>query len=438
MSPIPDGAERIAIFRLPDLDPVTTLTGDPTVDSLHKVACRLEKNGTGTGQFSITLDDAAHALIEINDVAAIRRDGVTVAALLIEQISENTLSNENGSEENATYIGRLMGACLEWAVIAPAHGDDFQPVEEDAVLDWRSWRYDPADDAWAPANEIMTVAAAEAGAWPHQPMAAQFDLTTGATMILASGADGDYASTGWFLFRKVITIPVGGRHGIELLMDDLGAFWVDAIQQLDVSPTEGFITASFKRLELSTGDHVFTWAVFNFEDPENPGFGLGPAAMAYNLYKADLQDRPLAGGFYDVSDSSVDVLYVDEDPFPGMTVGEDLLDLIGEAQTRGAIPWVDPSFTKLLDSNGDAFAREVGLTTKTGTTTILAFLDELVASGRISRWCYRPDGVTLDVFAPGYTTRPTPTGYPTGIELDPADPDDPTTGQVVELGRVIT
>jgi len=423
---IPSSGAFVVAYRPPDFDAVATPV------TTHMVTIRPQKNGPGTFGVAITLDDPAHALIQVNDVIAIRRDGTTVAAGLVEMIDEHTLDEQGGARQIALYSGRLVGAFAEWAVIAPALGDGHRPVEDDSVWDWRSPRYDPADDAWDDSTEIMTVAAAEAGGWPHQPMAADFDLTTGAMMICDASGDDTYADAFWRLFYRDITITTPGRYAIENLMDDKGMFWVDGIEQLDVRVEDGFVRASFKRLELSAGTHRFCWAVLNVEDPENPGLGLGPSALAYNLYKADLQDHPLADGDSWISDDNTKVLYVGEDPFPGMTIGDDLTQLIDEAQARGAITWCVPTFDKDDDSNGDPWDRELGVTTKTGTTTILQFLDELVASGRIARWRWRPDGVHLDVFAPGYSTRPG------DVELEPAPVDDPTTGQLIHLDRKIT
>lgn len=434
MTAIPGTGNLIDVYRL---HYSSGYVAQATPDAPFGLSWRTEKNGTGTGTFTIPLDDSAYGDIGINDVAAIRRDGTTVAALVIEQIDEHLLDADGGAKQVATYTGRLAGVFLDWAIIAPALGAGRKPIEEDAVFDWRSPRYDDSLDAWVASNEIMTVFDAESGDWPHQPMAENYDLTTGSMMILDSSGDDAYAPFGWYLFRRVFTITDGGRYAIESLMDDLGLFWVDGLQQLDVPLEDGFVSASFKRLDLSAGTHLFTWAVFNLEDSGNPGFGLGPAALAYNLYKADLQDRPLDGGYYEVSDSSTEVLFVGEDPWPGMTVGDILIQLLDEAQARGTsasthgLTWLAPSFDAVDDSNGDPWPREPGTTTKTGTTTLLAFMDELVASGRVAQWRIRPDGVTWDAFAPGYTS-------PTAVTLDPATATDPLTGQLVGFDRKIT
>jgi hypothetical protein len=422
---IPATGDLVAVYRLP------TYTLQATPEAPHGVSFRTEENGPGTAQFSIPLDDTAYPDIAINDVAAIRRDGDTVASMLIEMIHEHTLDAQGGARQVATYSGRLVGAFLEWAVIAPALGDQSKPIEEDAVFDWRSPRYDPADDSWAASTEIMTVAAAKAGGWPTQPMGQDFTDSTNAQMIWdSSGTDSD-ADEGTCLFYRDITITTGGRHGLEVLMDNDGYVWVDGIQVLEINQNDGYHRVSFKRLELTAGVHRFCFQVRNI-DVDNP------AALAYNLFKTDQQDRPMPGvAVIATSSASTQVLSY-PDPFPGMTVGEILLDLIDEAQTRGVFPWCAPSFSETVDSDGATWDREVGITTKTGTTTLLQFLDELVAQGRISQWRWSADGETFDVFAPGYSNRPTGTGYPTGVELEPAPVDDPRSGQVIELDRRIT
>lgn len=429
VSPGVPPAPPVLVYRLPDFELV-----NPQPSAAFGVSCMVEKNGTGSGSFSTPLDDPSYGVIGINDVVAVMRGGEVVQAFVIEEYDEHTLDEQEGSHRTITYVGRGVGVFLEWAVVFPADGDQRKPIEDDSVWDWRSSRYDPADDPWEPANEIMSVATAEAGAWPHQPMGQKFDLTTGAQMIGGPSGDDAYAPMGWTLGYIDINVEVTGRHAIELLMDDKGTFWGDTVEELDIPAEDGFVTASFKRLNMTAGVHRFCFAWFNFEDPENPGFGLGPSAMAFNFYKADLQDRPLAGGQYVISDSNVQVLEVGDDPWPGMTIGEDFADnLLPEAQARNKIPWVEPSFDKMDDSNGDPWDREVGITTKTGTTNYLQFLDELVAANRISQWRCRltVPTVTFDLFAPGYSN-------PSGVTLDPAPVDDPRTGQLVQLDRRVT
>lgn len=428
---VPASGNLVDVYGTPNFSDVAT------PEAPFDISYQLEENGCGSGSFSIPLDDTSFPDIDVNDVVALRRDGTTAFSLLVEQPAHHTLDAGEGSSLTATYVGRSTAACLEWGVIAPALGELAQPVEEDAVFDWRSPRYDPADDAWASSTEIMSVADAQGGGWPHQPMGDKFDLTTGAQMILSASGDDDYAPLGWYLFYRDITITVPGRHAIEMLMDDWGFFYVDGTQQYEVRPEDGFITASFKRLELSAGTHRFCWAIYNFEDPDNPGLGLGPAALAYNLYKADLQDNPLSGGLYLVSDSSTKVLEIGTGAAPGMTVGDILGQLVAENQALGVFPWLAPSFSKPDDSNSDGWDREVGITTKTGTT-LLQFLDELVASRRISQWRVQNDSITFDLFRPDYASRPTFTGYPSGYALTPAPVNDPRSGQLIQLDRKIT
>lgn len=422
MAPIPGTGNAIDVYRLPDYD----LIGTPT--TAHDVMYRPEKNGCGTGSFTVAMaDDAAYGDIQINDVAAIRRDGATVAALVIEQIVERTLDENGAARQTCTYSGRLVGCFLEWAVIAPALGDQAKPVEEDAVFDWRSPRYDPANDPWENATEIMTVTAAKAGGWPTTPMGQDFTDSTGAFMIWHSSGDDTDAPVGTCLFYEDIVITDPGRYVLETFVDNEGPVYVDGIEVLDISQTEGYHRASFKAMTLTADTHRFCWAVNNIN---------GPAAMAYNLFKADHQNHQLAGTFVISKSTSATQVLEYPDPFPGMWVTEILRRLVVEARDgavdafRDCFPWLDCSFEDDEDSNTDPVDR-ISVTTKTGTT-YLQFLDELVAAGHIARWRVRPNGSTFDVFAPGYSTRPG------DVELEPATGLDPATGELLELNRKIT
>lgn len=431
----------IQIQRLPSLPDVAIPT------TAHGFSCQSELNATGNAEFTINLDDPEYVNIGINDIAQCNAGDGEVFSMLIEQIVEHTLDPAGGSKETATYSGRGNAAVLEWAVVAPAFGDQVKPVEDDSTWDWRSPRYDPDlyGDSWASATEICTVddaadssEGAGDGLWPTQPMADRFTLGTGAFMIAEAGATTELANRFWRLYYRDITITVPGRYGIEMLMDDSGFFWVNGQQQYEVQHEDGFKTASFKQLELTAGTHRFCWAVFNFEDPDNPGSGLGPAALAYNLYKADLQWLPLEDGDSWVSDSNTKVLYVDDDPWPGMTVGDIVEQMIAEAQDRGAIPFIETgTFDETEDSDGASWDR-ISYTTKTGTTTILQVLEELVAAGRVEQWRLT-GGMELELYAPGYSNTPLfDPPYDAGYTIEPAPALDPNTGQLLLLDRVIT
>jgi hypothetical protein len=347
--------------------------------------------------------------------------------LLVELIDERTLDAQGGARQSATYIGRLVGAFMEWGAVVPLYGDEQKPVEEDSVFDWRSPRYDMALDTWVDATEYMTVTAAKAGGWPTQPMGEDFTDSTGAMMIGPSTGSSTDAPLGTWLAIDDVDVPISGRYGLEVLMDNEGTFWDRTVQLLDVNENDGFFRVSYKLLEMTEGPHRLAFEVRNIS-------GLGgdnPTALAYNLFKTDQQGFPIETELIAMSDSTTQICEY-PDPFPGMTPGDDLLQLLATLDMDyGCLTWVIPTFGAVNDSNGDPFPRDPGLTTKTATTSLLSFLDEMAAGGRISRWRFRPDGVTLDVFAPGYMSGD-------GALLEPAPVDDPRSGAVIELNRRIT
>lgn len=449
----------VDIYRYPALD---TLIASPV--TARDASWHPLKNASGSGVFTISADDPDAGDIQVNDVAVFHNDdGTSVASMICQEAFEHTLDPREGGGQVITWRGPLTGGALGWMLVEPAGGDQRLPIEEDAVFDWRGHYYDPANDSWAAATEIVSVddaADSEEGAadgdWPHQPMAGTvrtsgngsggFDRLSGgvsppAQMIAESGATTTLADKGWRLYRYPITVSAddAGRWGIELIMDNWGYFWVDGIQHLHVRPEDGFISATFKAWDMSAGDHLLTFAVFNFEDEENPGEGQGPAALAFNLYKCDNMNQPLPDSPYLVSDSTVEVLYTDEDPWPGMTVGEIVLDLLGIYHARpSSEAWLTATFDATEDSLGNAWERVPGITTKTGTTSYEALLGELVASGRLGMWEVEWDAQTFNLRAPGVTTRPTTVDFPDGIELTPAPALNPNTGELVLLDRRVT
>lgn len=433
-TPVPAVGAAIEVFALPDMaslgtQPVTTFG----------VSGQRELSGTGFGQFSVALDDpAAGVIVPGLHVGAIRRtppggSAATVLTFEIEEVDEHTIDEQGGARQVATFKGRGSAVGLDRVKVWPSMGHRSLPKEIDAVHDWRRYQFDIVASGWVAATEICTVAAASDissgegnGLWPTQPMGDDFTFATGAYMIWSSDGTTTVADPGWALFVLDVEIDPGGRHGVEVLMDNDGFFWIDTVQMLEVNQFDGYHRVSFKRVEnLTTGWHRFSFAVRNIA-----GNGPNPGALAFNLFKVDQQDRPQRDDSNQelppiaISDSQVRVLHVGNDPWPGWNVGEILLEHWTTGVDRNLATWFDLDFTASVDSNGDPWpAIDPGYVTKTGHTSVLGVLDELTAEGLVSMWRVLPDGVTLQVFAPGYTEA-------SGATLEPSPVADPTTGQI--------
>lgn len=445
MTAIPSTGNLIDVYRLP------SLTAQATPDAPFDISWRMENNGPGTGSFSIPLDDTAYGDIDINDVATIRADGRWFS-FVIERIEERHLSPQEGGGKTATYMGRGVGMVLEWApVTGSVPGNNHSPVEDDVVHDWRSLFYDPATygDTWAAGTEVDSVSDARgdnagSGSWPHFPMANNFDvdsggLTPAAQMVDIAGSTTLTADPFWRVGYLDYTFTSGGRHAIELGMDNEGVFGIDGVEMYDQQADNGFISAGFQFFDVSinaTGPatHRLWFKWFNNETAPGSGIGEGPAAVFFNFYKVDDHNEPLDGGLYMVSDDALQVMSVGADitDAPGLTVGDILLQHLAKSAAQhgvGTLQWLIPSFDVDDDSNGDPWPR-ISVSTKHGTP-ILQFIEELVAAGHISHWEVEPDGVTFNVFAPGYESDP-------GVTLSPAPALDPNSGQLTDLVVVRT
>lgn len=406
-------------------------------ETVHGISWSDERRGPGSGEIRVQLDDPAYppdVRVWRNHLVQYRDDGVLTAASLIDRVTERTMSPDGtrtaGAQQTATLQGLGVSAILDRARVQPAAGSDYHggrhrgmPKEQDRVFDWTSPQFDAS--AWQAAHEIMTVEAAHGGGWPHQPMGEDFTLTTGAYMIWSPQGTDTIAPVGQVPFIRDVFITSPGRHALEVIIDNLGWVRVDTQHLANVDVRDGFTRATFIVIDdLSAGWHRFAFYARNVGD----GANQGPGAVAFNLHKVDQQNKPTA-----LVAKSDDATVMLDYPtlLPGWTLGQVMLLLLEEAWGRGLLPTIEPDFTATTDSAGRPWpVIRDGISTKTGTG-YATFLDECVGKGLLDWWHVAPNGRTFSMFSTP------PAGDPVAT-LVPAPVENPRTGSIVELDRVLT
>lgn len=406
-------------------------------ETVHGISWSDERRGPGSGSIVVQLDDPTYppdARVWRNHLVQFRDDGVLTAASLIDRITERTMSPTGtrvaGAQQAATLQGLGVSAILDRARVQPAAGADYHggrhrgsPKEQDRVFDWTSPQFDAS--TWTGAHQIMTVDAAHGGGWPHQPMGEDFTLTTGAYMVWSPQGTDLIAPVGQVPFIRDVEITSPGRHALEVIIDNLGWVRVDTQHLANVDVRDGFTRATFIVIDdLSAGWHRFAFYARNVGDGSNQG----PGAVAFNLHKVDQQNKPTAL----VARSDSNTMMLDyPSQLPGWTLGQVMLLLLDEAWARGLLPTIEPDFTAQTDSAGRPWPiiRD-GISTKTGTG-YATFLDECVGKGLLDWWRVAPNGRTFSMFSTPPATGPVAT-------LVPAPVENPRTGSVVELDRVLT
>lgn len=411
---------RVRILRPPDLDVVDQLPAadadptDATVPRTFDERGEVIGNGKGSWQFSIFTEDEAGLDIQDKDLIQFVHMGRVIDCGPIRNATRMLATIDGASKKVTTYRGESGHGILDHALIYPANGVGSTPIEEDRVLNWTSPDMDISD--WDPVNEIELVDDAigdppGTGTWPSQPMGEGWITGNGMAYFIGPPSGSIAGAPVGTIYTAVdVTVPVEGLHRIYLLIDNEGTCYIDSVPCIRVNANDGFRRVSSIILNLSAGTHRIAISSTNF----TPTSGPNPMGIAFELWKTD------QGGFpYNriivSNDSWVGVFFPDRPP--GMTPGEAMLILLAEAQARGCLTWLVPSFTAEVDSNGVQWPEYGDLACKTGRTTLWKFTEQLIASGYVDsrialngrRWDLYASGtlgVTRDTVI--YSTDPDP------------------------------
>lgn len=349
------------VLRLPALTVVSTLP-----DSFDR-RFQLARNDVGSGSLDLLNTDPALALIQDNDYVEFSVNGTAVGGFVVKEIGAKIIDTGEESDEITTLSGPGQMLVLEWARTYPALGIGSLPEADIRRFNWTAPEF-VEDPDWDPATQVVTVLEAQGGNWPTQPFGEGFPGDSGAYMIWdeTGNTSGVGVNQGSCYARKDIVFT-GGHYGFFGLIDNQGEVYVDGQLVMEINYLDGYhrVTAAF--LDLSAGTHTIAVHGNNINN-------ANPAGVALAIYEADANNQPTT--LVAVTDSTWNLVGYPAAP-PGMTVGEALDIWLGEAKARGALTFLDPTFTTALDSDGVAWPELGDLSTRTWSDG-LSFVGDLV------------------------------------------------------------
>lgn len=412
-----------AIFRLPEHDPVTTMTDD-TDDGASSFGERWLDvlNDAGAFSFNVWADDPDADSIRLQDEVQFIDETVAIFGGIIEERSETIVARDEEAGQLVTFSGRQKLALLEWARVEPWLGVGRKPIETDRLFNWTSPPFD--DSTWIPAGDIMSVDSARFD-WPLTPVGVGFPVAQGydpPQMIWDPGANREDAPDGECYFRAPFTAPADGKYVLFVIVDNIGEFYIDSqfVGSVKISDASGFFRATVIPIELTAGDHIFAARAENL--PVQHGGLFNPGALAFAMFRADASNRPIGDPIL-ISSNGTTLVYGYPSYPPGMTVGQAMDILLNEAQSRGLFPWLTWTFDDAVDTDGNPWPFTGDLSTKTGSDYLTT----------LKEWCVtycdakiEHGGWELRLAAKGTL------GVSSGVTLSPAPVVDPDSGNLVE------
>lgn len=352
---------------------------------------------------------------------------------MCQSFTRNRINRDEDGGQTMTWEGPGHLGVLKWGVLLPPGGIANKPVIDDIIFDWTHPEFD--DSAWISATEVISVENAQVpGAWgfgqswaTDMPNNTLGGVGTGSTFVLWA-SDGTTGGTttqiGDCYFRDTFTVsaqPSGG-HILFFTCDNTGEVWIDGKQICTAGTggnpvTSGFRNATIVPVELSIGTHTIAIKGTNF-----PPFGApNPGGVACNIF---VPDYPITGP--DVVFETTSAMKVKEYPAepPGMTPGMVMRLALEAIQDIGPLGFIGLGFDDDTDTDSNAWSVTPTISSKVGTD-LSTFFKEIAAT--YADMEMDPNGWTLNAWNIAAK------GGASGVSLEEAFGDDPTSGNLVNL-----
>lgn len=193
-------------------------------------------------------------------------------------------------------------------------------------------------------------------------------------------------------FRKAFFISTAQKVAIMASADNYFTLYLDGTPLLGENEVEGN-WKDYRRVDLvlDVGWHTFAAVVINIEIA--PGLN-NPAAFIAAITTMDEDLDPVLPAIIQTDGTWSSLAY--PTPEPGWTPGQILIDAIGEAQARGALPGFVYDFTAFNDSLGNPWQYLEGFSVTIGSS-VLDILKGLNDQGHVD-WRVKPGGKLLQMF----------------------------------------
>lgn len=385
-------------------------------------------NDVGSGQLVLANDDPQLALVNDGDLVRFELYGEAAMSWFVEDRERHAVAEGEEADQTTTLQGPAHVSLLGQSLVYPARARlvwpppasrpiGGLPIEEDRIFAWSALGF--PDGAWgraAPYGRVRDDSPAWTGlidAWP---------VGSDAQWLWAPGFDTSFAASGSCYFRHQFDLAAATTLVVYVAADDEMHVYLDGAKAVDRaewynSPGD---VQSF-RVDVDAGTHCIAALCSNGElAPTDPHFN--PAGFACTVYAAQ-KDGSVVGPILD-SDATWKLLAYPT-VAPGMTPGQILLTVLGEANQRRGFPQIAAAFNERVDSDGAPWAVAGEVATKVGTT-VLDFAKELAAT-YIDFWM-EPGTFTLHAWNKDKR------GRARNVTLTrPTDPTDPYSGNLAGL-----
>lgn len=468
---------RAVTAQLLDYDADTVISG--ALDQAFGISGMIELSGYGFGECSLPFDDANILQLRRGRYVRILIGGTARFHFKIGGAPRYQQVSEDGKiNQFVTVSGQGWGCILEEVIVHPEHPDLTLPLDysyrwftfasinfpnagswgnateqyeyldfdeaatRNRVVGVENTGVDPDD----PADDELELFVAPIGfPWPYAPKngngSAPTPVYAPVYWITADGAPSEDAIGTHFFREAVLTLADDQQMTIFVTADNLFTFFVNGVpilgEDADISMWSWWKETTFT---LPAGDHYFAAAAENVDVPSitnNPG-GFLCAIVALAVYPGDIDTSLtlLLSG----SDASWASTFSSGD-WPGWRSGQIILQLLEEAIDRGALTQFDAvgstTFTGSVDSDGNPY-------TSADPDDPIEFIPSFSCRigqtyGDVLRqlhdqgwgdWMMSGDALDLNFWAPGSL------GGSSGVDFHlPTDPDDPSSGNLVNLER---
>lgn len=338
-----------------------------TLDGAHGLSWQEALNEPGTGSITVQLDDDAAPLFTAGCVVRCYCYEVEAFAFIIDKDPHRTtVAAGEENEQVLVATGQGTAAAFADARIYPYKGVSEQVLNQNRLYTFASPDFPNTGD-WVPAIQLsqqkdldpvrysvvqwITVSADpdipdEPGETVHAPAPLGW-LVPDAWWIWGTAPDPVSMPVGFCYFRKEFTLDATTELVIACTADNHYTLYLDGTPILGDMGEPGDTWNSHKRADMTLPAGTYMLAAVAENQIALPGTeDLNPAALLAAVYTVDVEDK-LATTICVTDDSWSCLPYpnVDDVPYvPGWTPGQIVIDMITEAQARGALAGYDVGF----------------------------------------------------------------------------------------------
>jgi hypothetical protein len=373
---------------------------------------RLRK-AAGIGNVTLLNDDPDLALARYGDFLRFELDGEARFLSIIEKKTADTIRQGEEAEQVTTLSGRGHLAVFEDALVHPESLDGTLPVSDTRVFNFASGDLDVTGWSAVTTGALGSALQADPEGWPDP---AALRIWAGHPVYAGFAPAGD----SYLRPTATFTIPVTGTYRLFYTFDDGGEVWIDNV--FVGGETRPYLWKETKQVDvfLVAGEHTIALKGTNLE---RPGLEESNTAWALASLFALREGGTALGDVIVRTDATWIGLGYPPAP-PGFTAGRVIRILLEEAQARGALLTVELAFDDLTDSAGLGWEVSPDFAFRIGDDLLMVL--EQIAEAHLDELKMAPAVLRLYAYRSA--------GQVTAASLHaPTDPDDPNTGNLLEL-----